>query len=275
MGKGEKIAFGTNSRRHFMMQVPAVFSLSDVLPSLLSRQPTLVVGQVFEYSGDLEKIKKILGSKDRFRWVFTGDSITMGAKHTHGYRSYVEIFRERLQWELGRSWDIVINTGMSGHTSRHILEDFVWRVEQFMPIVVSLMVGTNDCSKPDMSPALFSENLKSLVSRIRLIGAVPVLQTPNPIIDTRAQERKTLPQYISAVRDVAQKEHTILVDNYAYWEKMATQKSQKKLYREWLNDPLHPNGKGHQEIAREMFRTLEIYDSGAATCGGAYYEGEH
>ena len=97
-----------------MMQVPAVFSLSGVLPSLLSRQPTLVVGQVFEYSGDLEKIKKILGSKDRFRWVFTGDSITMGAKHTHGYRSYVEIFRERLQWELGRSWDIVINTEMSG-----------------------------------------------------------------------------------------------------------------------------------------------------------------
>jgi lysophospholipase L1-like esterase len=224
---------------------------------------------------DLEKIKELIASQDRFRWVFTGDSITMGAKHTHGFRSYVEIFHERLQWELGRSGDIVINTGMSGHTSRHILNDFEWRVDQFKPIVVSLMIGTNDCSKPDISSTLFAENVQSLVTKIRTIGAIPIFHTPNPIIISKAQERKKLPEYIAIIRDLAKKNRVILVDNYAYWEEIAGQKSHEFIYREWLNDPLHPNGIGHQEIAREMFRTLEIYDPVAATCSGVYYEGEH
>jgi lysophospholipase L1-like esterase len=240
-------------------------------PAIQSSRQEFAVEQL----EDLEKLKQLLAGKDRLQWVFTGDSITMGAKHTHGCRSYVEIFRERLQWELGRSWDIVINTGMSGHTSIHILDDFEWRVAQFKPAVVSLMIGTNDCSMPNMSPAIFKDNLESLIAHFRAIRSIPILHTPNPIILGKAEERQTLPEYIPVIRDVAQKNGVILVDNYAYWEEMARQKSQKVVFREWLNDPLHPNGNGHQEIAKEMFRTLEIYDPEAATCGGEYYEGEH
>ena len=46
--------------------------------------------------------------------MFTGDSITHGALHTMGWRSYPEHFAERVRWELGRMRDIVINTGISG-----------------------------------------------------------------------------------------------------------------------------------------------------------------
>jgi acyl-CoA thioesterase-1 len=42
-----------------------------------------------------------------------------------------------------------------------------------------------------------------------------------------------------------------------------------------LNDPLHPNQTGHQEIARLMFKELSIFDPAAASCGGKYYEGDH
>ncbi|NND31258.1 MAG: SGNH/GDSL hydrolase family protein [Saprospiraceae bacterium] len=250
------------SRRGFILGVPALLSLPWSLQSLA-------------HASDHEKIKELLASKDRYRWLFTGDSITMGAKHTHGYRSYSEIFHERLQWELGRSWDIVINTGMSGHTTQHILEDFDWRVAQFNPSVISLMMGTNDAAKDRISPTDFKINLQSLITKFRDLGAIPILHTPNPIIVEKAPERKNLPEYIPAIKSIAEEEQVILVDNYAHWQKNMQERSIKEIHREWLNDPLHPNGKGHQQIAREMFRTLDIYDPNAATCGGDYYEGEH
>ena len=225
---------------------------------------------------DLQRIKSLLSDKNEsHRWLLTGDSITHGAKHTHGYRSYPEIFQERLRWELGRPRDIAINTGMSGHTTTHILNDFEWRVSQFKPVMVSIMIGTNDCSKPDMSETLYRSNLNAIVEKIRDLGAIPVLHTPNPIIIEKAPERKTLPDYIPVIRDIAKIHDTLLVDNYAYWEEAAKQKSQTMVFREWLNDPLHPNQTGHQEIAMLMFKTLDVFDPKDSTCGGGYYEGEH
>ena len=62
----------------------------------------------------LEGIKTLLAGKDPVMWVITGDSITHGALHTLGWRSYPEHFAERVRWELRRVRDIVINTGISG-----------------------------------------------------------------------------------------------------------------------------------------------------------------
>ena len=41
-------------------------------------------------SKDKEKILSLLSQKEPINWVFTGNSITQGAKHTHGMRSYPE-----------------------------------------------------------------------------------------------------------------------------------------------------------------------------------------
>src|SRR6266571_3512165 len=79
-------------------------------------------------------------------WVFTGDSITHGASHTHGERSYPEHFAERVRWEMGRRRDVVVNTGISGDTADGILKDFEHRVARFKPDVVSIMIGMNDCA---------------------------------------------------------------------------------------------------------------------------------
>ena len=73
--------------------------------------------------------------------------LSQRAKHTLDYRCYPEIFSERVRFEMGRYRDIVINTAISGHTTREILADFSWRIEQFKPDVVSLMIGTNDSAR--------------------------------------------------------------------------------------------------------------------------------
>ena len=62
------------------------------------------------------------GEKSRFTWVFLGDSITSGIIHTHGARSFTEIFRNRVCGELGLSLDTVINSGFSGLDTKMILE---------------------------------------------------------------------------------------------------------------------------------------------------------
>jgi len=64
------------------------------------------------------------------------------------------------------------------------------------------------------------------------------------------------------------------VDNYSYWSE-TLQQGKTDVYKEWLNDPLHPDGDGHSEIARLMFKELAIFDRATPTCGGPYYEGEH
>ena len=68
-------------------------------------------------AADLARIKAILETKTPVKWVFVGDSITHGAKHTFGARSYPEIFGERIRWELRRVRDVIINTAISGNTA--------------------------------------------------------------------------------------------------------------------------------------------------------------
>lgn len=226
-------------------------------------------------ASDLEKLKMILKGKDPNIWLFTGDSITHGAKHTHGHRSYPEVFQERIRWEISRVRDVVINTGISGHAASNILSDFEWRVAQFKPGVVSVMIGTNDCAREGMTPELYRQHLSELIQRIREIDAIPILHTPNIIILDASPERRTLPKYILVLRDLAAQENVVLVDNYGHWEATGSERTMEYVFRTWLNDPLHPNQFGHQEIARLMFQVLDIFDPNAATCGGPYFEGKH
>ncbi|HWI94185.1 MAG TPA: SGNH/GDSL hydrolase family protein [Flavisolibacter sp.] len=219
--------------------------------------------------GDLKKLRDAIGDREHsLKWIFTGDSITQGAKHTLGYRSYPEIFAERIRFEMGRSRDIVINTAISGHTTREILSDFDWRVGQFKPNVVSLMIGTNDAAKSrHISIEEFEDNLKQLVKKIRSVDAIPLLQTPNIINmgeNPEKNERAALPDFAEKMRHVAAATNTILVDHMVYWEER-----KETVFKEgWLNDPLHPNGKGHLQMARLLFNTLDICDGHSFTCAG-------
>ncbi|WP_138475500.1 GDSL-type esterase/lipase family protein [Dyadobacter bucti] len=264
-----------NSRRKFLKTAgigAAAFGLG-------TRQSAVAFNPVKNNGGedstpDFERVKELLASQEPHIWLFTGDSITHGAKHTKGYRSYPEIFGERLRWELKRMRDIVINTGISGNTTVNILSDFEWRVSQFRPAMVSLMIGTNDCAKKDMTTDLYQKNLEQIVAKIRDIGAVPIFHTPNSIIIEKDPSRSKLPDYMPFMRRVAEEKNVILVDNYQYWEDSRLNNS-ANVYRNWLNDPIHPGETGHQEIARLMFKTISIFNPQEPTCGGEYYEGEH
>jgi lysophospholipase L1-like esterase len=188
--------------------------------------------------------------------VFYGDSITHGALHTFGQRDYAEIFAERLRYELGRTMDVVLTTAISGDNTRGLLSGFDWRVGQFRPQVVLVMIGMNDCSKGnDISLDEFGDNLLQLVHRITALDALPVLQTTCPILPGQAPERAPyIGGYMKAVRRVAGDLQLPLVDHTAYWQQHADQ------HFYWMSDAFHPNEYGHRAFARLLCRELGILD---------------
>lgn len=207
---------------------------------------------------ELNVIKSRLNASSPLTWVFTGDSITHGALHTYGYRSFPELFAEHVRWEMSRKMDIVINSGISGNKSSDVLESFEWRVLRFKPDVVFLMIGGNDSTLGENGKSLFENNLIALIQKIRSSGGLCVLNTQNAIcLDGYSNTFAMLPEYVQIIRKVAEVQEVMFIDHYAYWN--AT-KPTKDILMTWLNDSIHPNVYGHRAIANHIFQYLGIHD---------------
>jgi len=209
----------------------------------------------------MKEIKQLLHADRPVKWLFYGDSITHGALHTFGWRDYTQIFAERLRYELGRSMDVVINTAISGNSTRELLQGFDWRVAQFQPDVILLMIGMNDCSEGrNLDLKTFEQNLHSLVGKSCSIGARVVVQTTCPILPGTAPDREPFfDRYMDAVRRVAARHELPLVDHQRYWQEHAD----KHFY--WMSNGFHPNEYGHRAFARLLHEALDIYDPDSPT----------
>lgn len=213
---------------------------------------------------DSSTLQELMASERPLTWVMTGDSITHGLLHTRGARNYVDHLHELIRGDLGRVQDAVINTAISGWRIALILEDFDRRVETWRPDVVTLMIGTNDCSTvwvdPVVSPTGFAADLATFVSRVRELGAIPVLQTP-PFADlAHAPDRARLGEFAEAMRAVAAREQTILVDQFTLFAEFPTGTGPGNEGMPWglLGDAFHPNADGHAAIALELARGLGL-----------------
>ncbi|MCB9784816.1 MAG: SGNH/GDSL hydrolase family protein [Candidatus Omnitrophica bacterium] len=216
-------------------------------------------------TSEVERIKILLQSEEPITWVITGDSITHGALHTHGARSYPEHFAERVRWELGRVRDVVINTGISGDTVPGLLNDLDHRVLRFKPTVVSIMMGMNDAVKGEEGRELFQEKYRELIERLKKeTEALILLHTPNPITPA-ADRRQDLPAYSEIIREIAKEYEVALVDQERMWKDYLSKGRNDLNYL--LNDgTIHPNAAGHILFAHNLFRVLDIFDPESRTC---------
>jgi lysophospholipase L1-like esterase len=215
---------------------------------------------------DAARLKALLAADAPLTWVMTGDSITHGLIHTRGARNYVDHLHELIRGDLGRVQDAVINTAVTGWRIPLILDDFARRVATWQPDVVTLMIGTNDCSTvwvdPVVSPSAFGSDLATFVSRVREAGAIPVLQTPPAIDLLHAPDRDRIGEFASAMREVAVREEVILVDQHALFASFSAGTGPGNEGMPWglLDDAFHPNAAGHAAIALELARVLELGD---------------
>jgi acyl-CoA thioesterase I len=210
----------------------------------------------------MQKIKSLLAKQEPIKWLFYGDSITHGARHTYGNRDYPELFSERIRYELGRLNDIIINTAISGNTTRQLLDGFNWRVKQLKPNVVFIMIGMNDCSSNnDISLQEFEGNLTKLCNSLYKINSLPVLQTTCPILPGQAPDRlKNFNDYMDIIRTVAENENIPFIDHAKFWNKNAD------AHFFWMNNAFHPNAYGHRVFANYIYDALGIYDVNSQSC---------
>lgn len=210
----------------------------------------------------LGKIGSLLADENPVRWLFCGDSITHGVRHTWGCRDYTQHFAERVRSEMGRRRDFVINTAVSGDTTREVLADFEWRVAQFRPHVVFMMIGMNDCAQSrKMSVGEFASNLGEFCRRVQEdLGALAVLQTSPLILKGMAPDREcTFPAFMEAVRSVAKSRSAVLVDHEAHWRAL----SDKQFFL--MSDAYHPGTYGHIAMAHKLLEVLGILDPESPT----------
>lgn len=214
---------------------------------------------------DARRLKEVLVGPP-VTWVFLGDSITQSLEHTHGTRGFAEHFTERVRGELGRLSDAVVNSGVSGARTEDVLAEFDWRAGRFAPDVVFVMFGTNDRQAGVDGVPAFRYRLDQIVQRSRDLGATVVLQTPPPVIEQGEHPSAGLADYVEAVRSVAGDLGVVLVDHAAHWAAVGAANRSGPAPEGWLDDPTHPNGRGHLELALSIFATLGIDDDASAVC---------
>ena len=215
---------------------------------------------------DADRLKEILAGPP-VTWVFLGDSITQGVRHTHGRRGYVEHFAERVRGELGRRSDAVVNSGVSGTTTEDLLPEFHWRAGRFAPDVVFVMFGTNDQTAGPDGIRAFRYRLDQIVQRSRDVGAVVVLQTPPPVEEDAERSPELAESYAEAVRRVGSDLGALVVDHAAAWRAAAARQGAAAAPAGWLDDAFHPSARGHHELALTLFAALGIADAASDVCG--------
>ena len=158
----------------------------------------------------------------------------------------------------------VINAGVSGETSANGLARFDTAVGSKSPDVVFIAFGTND-SSIDMARYVpvetYAENLRQTVTKVRAIGAVPVIITPPPVVDaqylTRHEPEPFEPYggpnglvaiYAQTARDVAAELGAACADMYAAFTEYGAASI--------ISDGVHPNDTGYDIYAETVYEAF-------------------
>lgn len=113
--------------------------------------------------------------------VAFGDSITAGIGVPDGHKKWTDTIKERFVCN-------VINSGIGGNTSSQGLVRIKTDVLDHNPSIVIINFGMNDHymigdNVANVTLTVFKENLNSMVDQVKQINAIPILVTPNQIIE--------------------------------------------------------------------------------------------
>lgn len=215
-----------------------------------------------------EKLKE----KDKMTWLFMGDSITHAALWTKGYDGIAQTFEKYLKDEMGRASDTVINTAVSGATTTSTLNNIEQRLEKYTPDVVSIMLGTNDAATGGLTADMYKKNLETIIEKIRNKNkdAVIILRTPTPMWNTGSREAN-IPQYIAKMKQVADEQNLIYIDQYTELQKAFNDYGWLKKDTVLFGNNLHPGANGHLLMTRHFLKGCGLWKEDSAIAN-LFYE---
>ena len=215
-----------------------------------------------------EKLKE----KDKMTWLFMGDSITHAALWTKGYDGIAQTFEKYLKDEMGRASDTVINTAVSGATTTSTLNNIEQRLEKYTPDVVSIKLGTNDAATGGLTADIYKKNLETIIEKIRNKNkdAVIILRTPTPMWNTGSREAN-IPQYIAKMKQVADEQNLIYIDQYTELQKAFNDYGWLKKDTVLFGNNLHPGANGHLLMTRHFLKGCGLWKEDSAIAN-LFYE---
>ena len=210
--------------------------------------------------------------KDLDRIVFAGDSVTdMGSDHPVGEvlfdslgKGYVRIIDNMLAAWYPEIRVRVTNSGISGNTSRDLLERYERDVESLNPDWVSICIGINDVWRQFDSPAIpecgclpdeYERNVEEMIVRVKDKVKGIFLLTPyyvEPNIEDMMRAR--IDEYVEICKKLADKHNCILVDFQNLFEDYC--KIRHSSFIAW--DRVHPNYVGATLMAKEFLSKCEF-----------------
>lgn len=229
-----------------------------------------------------EKIQKLLTSEKPVTYLFMGDSITHGIV-TQGYDNVPQMFAKYLD-EIGRTDDVVLNTGVSNATIATTLAQIDTRLEQHNPDVVMIMLGTNDtsvrgentvaangnASTNGITVEQFKDRYKELVRKIHENNAESsvVLRVPCEMIGDSAHSGyeakfEAIYDVASEMREEIPGLNIVVVNHRQEWLDYRNNVRNDNISRTgaygWLVDNVHPNGRGNMSMFQQIIRELGMY----------------
>lgn len=152
----------------------------------------------------------------------------------------------------------VLNTSISGNTTRMALERMAFDVQNHGIDVILIQFGMNDCNYwdtdrgvPRVSPESFKANLIEIINRARVFGAKKIFLNTNHstlLLDKFKYADLTYQQsnenYNKIIRKVAEETDVILIDVEKQW--LDELSNGKELNTLLLEDKIHLSPEGHQ-----------------------------
>lgn len=207
--------------------------------------------------------------------AFLGDSITEGAGASDKINGYVDRVKELANLKEAKNYGIS-GTRFAKQTKlfegQTIDENYIKRVEIMDSDVDAVVVfgGTNDFGHGDapygnildISGETFcgacDELMRKLIEKynnIPIVFLTPLHRfTEDDLINEIGLPRKTLKEYVDAIRIKAEKYSIPILDLYSKSGMQPNVLVQNDLY---FADGLHPNDKGHERIAKLLIKFFD------------------
>ncbi len=206
------------------------------------------------------------------RIVFAGDSVTdMDSQNPVGEglfdnvgRGYVRVIENMLAAFYPEIKVRVTNSGISGNTSRDLLERFDRDVVNLNPNWVSICIGINDVWRQFDSPAIpdrqvmpdeYEQNLETMIRKVQgrvkgIFILTPYIMEPN----SEDMMRRRMNEYVEICRKLALKYNCTFVDFQKMYEDYC--KIRHSSFIAW--DRIHPNQIGATLMAKEFLKACDF-----------------
>ena len=197
---------------------------------------------------------------ERFEQLEHFRLVALGASNTDRYMPcmhWLDVLEVGLRTRFGRKFQ-VIDSGVSGNTTRQALARFDRDVAFFQPALVIVTLGGNDC-RTDVThvpEAEFRDNMTLIGRKIEALNAIPVFQTYYKM-DLEAMEPERARGFVrnmEIVREVAQEHSWHLVDQYAVFDKLPWDVHRYKL----MINAMHTNEEGNLLMGIELLRHFDV-----------------